>query len=474
MPELPTPRSSKKRRIQGGHQTVSPPSVNRRINNSKNHKTLQIPIRPGVSRPRSSHRNTSSTPGSAVHNSSAHDVLSTQIYDLFNQLDELRDSLSKAYHADRKARQEAHENTQKQLAGMQDFLQCIAQDHVQMKRRERMGLLELGLFGANGVVNSGNHELSSIGFEDSMANDEATGDVDMEDIDDSQCTELGLDESSKTLGARLRGPLRVESDGDDEEEEGEEQEQEEEEEIETEDDSLPIARARLRRHVSQTISPTIPPQHPHEGSTTESDTPAEDESETISVRALKRSLQLGTRPKKTLNLGAAESRSEGFFRRGAQQREPEETNADQALSQYSVPPNPEEEDDETYRESPITTPEREVQPVEPRMREVSVELEYGLSSPRKQRPQRKTAQVENYYDWDRYVIGGRTSVAATPMQNKDRGKELLNGSPTKTARRGKSSDPSPEPEIVEGKITGGRIKNGKGQSNEIGEKVLVR
>ncbi|KAF3318342.1 hypothetical protein TWF173_007760 [Orbilia oligospora] len=346
MPELPTSRSAKKRRLRKDLQIVSPPSVNH----------------------------------------------------------EFRDSLSKAYDAERKARQEAHEATQRQLAGMQDFLQGMAQDYVRMKRRERMGILELGLFGASGVVSSGKRELSGE-LEDSMVDDDigGAGDVYMEDIDDSQqSVELGLDESSTTLGRRVQLSVSVGTGAEGEREEAGLVEEEEEEELETEDDSLPIARARQRRHVSQTISPTIPPQHPHDGSTTESDTPvddAESESEPISVEALKRSLQLGTRVKKIQKQYTADSRSsEGISRRGAQQRGVTDANQ---FSQYSVPPNQEEEDDETYRESPITTPEREAQPTEQQLRETSLELEYGITSPRKQRPQRKTAQVGNYYDWDR-------------------------------------------------------------------------
>ncbi|KAF3200879.1 hypothetical protein TWF106_003101 [Orbilia oligospora] len=284
---------------------------------------------------------------------------------------------------------------------MQDFLQGMAQDYVRMKRRERMGILELGLFGASGVVSSGKRELSGE-LEDSMVDDDVggAGDMYMEDIDDSQSLELGLDESSTTLNRGVQPSVSVETGAEGGIEEAELVE-EEEEELETEDDSLPIARARQRRHVSQTISPTIPPQHPHDGSTTESDTPVDDvesESEPISVEALKRSLQLGTRVKKIQKQYTADSRSsEGISRRGAQQRGVTDANQ---FSQCSVPPNQEEEDDETYRESPITTPEREAQPTEQQLREISVELEYGITSPRKQRPQRKTAQVGNYYDWD--------------------------------------------------------------------------
>ncbi|KAF3089108.1 hypothetical protein TWF102_004339 [Orbilia oligospora] len=456
MPELPTSRSAKKRRLRKDLQIVSPPSVNRTTKNNYDHPKIPY-VGSSVS---------PSRPSTTA--SSAHDILSTQIYDLFNQLDEFRDSLSKAYDAERKARQEAHEATQRQLAGMQDFLQGMAQDYVRMKRRERMGILELGLFGASGVVSSGKRELSGE-LGDSMVDDHVggAGDVYMEDIDDSQSVELGLDESSTTLDRRVQPSVSVETGA-----EGEREEaglvEEEEEELETEDDSLPIARARQRRHVSQTISPTIPPQHPHDGSTTESDTPVDDiesESEPISVEALKRSLQLGTRVKKIQKQYTADSRSsEGISRRGAQQRGVTDANQ---FSQYSVPPNQEEEDDETYRESPITTPEREAQPTEQRLRGISVELGYGITSPRKQRPQRKTAQVGNYYDWDRYVTGG---VVSTPAQNKDKGKEPLNGSPTKQTRKGgRSSDSSPGLEIVESRVVGGRGKHGKRLSVDLGE-----
>lgn len=443
MPELPTPRSAKKRRLQNDLQ-ISPPSVNRTV---KNPKMPHVGSSASPSRP-------------STNTNSAHDILSTQIYDLFTQLDEFRDSLSKAYDAERKARQEAHEATQRQLAGMQDFLQGMAQDYVRMKRRERMGLLELGLFGASGVVDSGKRELNGE-LEDSMVDDGAAGDVDMEDIDDSQSVELGLDESPATLDRREQPSVAPEG-------EGEEEAVEEEEELETEDDSLPILRGRQRRHVSQTISPTIPPQQLHDGSTTESDTPVdgddEYEAEPISVEALKRSLQLGTRVKKLQRPNMADSRSEENSRRGAQQRGV--TNASQ-FSQYSVPPNQEEEDDETYRESPINSSEREAQPVEEQLWEVSGELEYGITSPRKQRPQRKGARVGNYYDWDRYVIGG---VMPTPAQNKDKGKEPVDGSPTKQARRGgRSSDSSPGLEIVESRVVGGKGKHGKRQSVDLGE-----
>ncbi|KAK6507148.1 hypothetical protein TWF481_005597 [Arthrobotrys musiformis] len=457
-PELPTPRSAKKRRLQNSLQ-ISPPSVNR----TKNNNTFQSPKKlPHIGSSASPSRPTTSS----TNPNSAYDILSTQIYDLFNQLDEFRDSLSKAYDAERKARQEAHEATQKQLAGMQEFLHNMAVDYVQMKRRERMGLLELGLFGASGVVSPAKRELGgevadSIVDED----DDAAGDVNMEDIDDSQqSVEPGLDESSTTLGQRVELSVSV---GPDFESEGEGMgAAEEEEELETEDDSLPISRARQRRHVSQTISPTIPPQHLHDGSTTESDTPVDDESESehTSVEALKRSLQLGTRVKKTRKHNTADSRSEGISRLGAQYRSLADN---QMFSQYSVPPNREEEEDETYRESPIATPERESEPVMQQLRELSVELEYGISSPRRQRPQRKTAQVDNYYNWDRYVTGG---VVPTPAQNKDKGKEPVNGSPTKQTRRGgRSTDSSPGLEIVESRVIGGKSKHGKRLSADLGE-----
>ncbi|KAK6534512.1 hypothetical protein TWF281_005828 [Arthrobotrys megalospora] len=458
MPELPTPRSTKRRRLQSSLQLASPPSVNCTVSNFNNLKIPQTPTRsPAPPHRPSAHSSASAT---STHVNATTDILASQIYDLFKKLDEFRDSLSRSYDAERKARQEAHEATQRKLGDMQDLVLSIAGDYAQVKRRERMGVVGLELFGASGVVSPGKRELNGE-FEDSMVDYEAEEDVDMGDFDDSQGVELGLDESSTTLGSRVQGPMQV----------GLEGEGEEEEELETEDDSLPVARARQRRHVSQTISPTMPPQHLHEGSTTESDTPAEDESETISVRALKRSLQLGTRVKKSQ--GPREQKpstaDQEFHRRGTQLREGATS---QTFSQYSVPPNPEEDDDETYRESPITTPEREVQPVEQRLREISQELEYGLSSPRKQRPQRKTAQVENYYDWDRYVTGVRVPVSSTPAQNKDKGREHVNGPSLGQVRRGgRSSDSSPGLEIVESRVVGtsGKGKNGKRQSIELGE-----
>lgn len=485
MPELPTPRSTKKRRLQSSLQITSPPSVNRESflvqkchkvntkhvpyesNTRGNHvgtassfNNLKIPRTPTRS-PAPPHRPSahSSASATSTHVNATADVLANRIYDLFKKLDEFRDSLSMSYEAERRARQETHEATQRQLGHMQDLLLGIAGDYAKVKRRERMGVVELGLFGASGVVSPGKHELNG-GFEDSMVDEEGEEDVDMGDFDDSQSVELGLDESSATLGGRVPGLVQVGLEGG-----------EEEEELETEDDSLPVARARQRRHVSQTISPTMPPQHLHEGSTTESDTPAEDESETISVRALKRSLQLGTRVKKTQGLREQKPApaDQGFPRRGPQLQE---GGISQMFSQYSVPPNPEEEDDETYRESPITTPEREVQPVEQRGREISQELEYGLSSPRKQRPQRKTAQVDNYYDWDRYVTGVRVPVSSTPAQNKDKGREHVNDASLGQARRGgRSSDSSPGLEIVESRVvgSGGKGKHGKRQAIELGE-----
>ncbi|KAK6350913.1 hypothetical protein TWF718_004095 [Orbilia javanica] len=449
MPELPTPRSAKKRRLRNDLQIVSPQRVHRN--------------------PKKSHAGSSVSPShQSTNNSSARDILATQIYDLFSQLDELRDSLSKAHDAERKAKQVAHEATQKQLAGMQDFLQGMAQDYARMKRRERMGLLELGLFGANGVVSSGNPKrgLSDDDgeFEDSMMDDGAAGDVDMEmdmgDVDGSQDEELGLDESSTTLGQRVQLSMSVGPGANGEKEEA--AAEEEQEELETEDDSLPIVRGRQRRHVSQTVSPTIPPQHPHGGSTTESDTPVDDESES-DQEALKRSLQLGTRVKRIQKPVMPDSRAEGNSRRGTASA------AVHQFSQYSVTPNPGEEEDETYRGSTMSTPEREAQPVDQELRELSVELEYGITSPRRQRPQRKNAHVDNYFDWDRYVTGGEIS---TPAHNKGKGKESGSGSPTKQTKRGdKSADSSPGLEIVESRVvgTGGKNKHGKRQSIDLGD-----
>ncbi|EWC46219.1 hypothetical protein DRE_04597 [Drechslerella stenobrocha 248] len=463
------PRSARKRRrLDGGGSRAGIEELSARTI----HSTSPVipPTPPFVSSPPPPSHSAPRTPASAP------DTLAHQIFTLYTRLDDLSDDLSRSYDAERRARMESHNAAQRQLAGMQGLLEDIAWEYARMRRRRKM---HRGLFGAGASASA--TPVEARGGSYSYEGDDAAGmtgvdmsemdlDVDVSVVDCSQPQQGIRRESSETVGRSLStageaglnmmaavGGIQA-SYGDDggeggEYEEGEVvvmEEEEREEEGSESSASIPLPpRRRLRRRIITTSnSPAAvedstcghsPTRRDGDGNdASDEDEPAAD-SEPYSLRALKRSLELGIRNpqrrrhhRRTIVI---DSQSQGQNQSHSySQDEGQSQSQSQSIqfSQVSIPPNPEDAWDDTYHDGDdndidiiddITTTTNQPPPTSrPR----------NIPQTQPARPRRASANVKDYYEWDRYII--RSGGTASSPDRTARIRPSNPGAPARSSR----------------------------------------
>ncbi|KAJ6262333.1 hypothetical protein Dda_3140 [Drechslerella dactyloides] len=470
-------------------------------------------------RPTMAHPNVTVNGNNAHHTRNKHasdEALAEQMLTLYTRLDDLRDDLARNYEAERKARMDAHDAAQRQLTVMQGMLEGIARDYARSRRRSR---LERRLFG---VGNEGSNTTNSyagaagrtydgdIDF-DNMGYDHDDGDleVDMQDANIQNANAMDLDDDMNGRAINLNGSRNY--DGADVDTRkyayarrgsSETLEMGPAHDDEDEDSSIPRPRARnrLRRRVLPTNSPSI------NGIKTADASDSEPSSRRL--RALHLSPGTGTHrrfkraPRRRLPSPQIPFSSPHRTRRVVPDSQSQGATADAAsttadsfsltLSQASVPSN-RDDDDDTYRGSttesasdadaeateadPDPDPEPELE-LDPNDIDLDLDLPARAGAapftarPRSpppldptferitpaNRPRRKTAHVNNYYEWERYIIRSDDAAPApapapytSPLDHNHISKPRL----STAAGAGAGTQPSFSPRQAQKRSSGG-------------------
>ncbi|KAK6528930.1 hypothetical protein TWF694_004159 [Orbilia ellipsospora] len=398
------------------------------------------------------------TASTGIHNSN--DEFAKQIWDLFGQIEDLSSSLTKTYEEERKAREEerrarreAHYATHNKIQGMLDVLMKLAGDYAQMKHREQMGIAQLRLFGEAALVSPRkdayygreNHGLG-IGAHGGGGEE----DVEMDDmvVEDSQPP---YGESSETLQDPQVPQESIEED--------------------TEEDSSPITNNKKRRMIRQGKMPQKYNSAGQPVNDTDNIESGGEESEPYPPQELLRSLELGTRSKRNKPnyrlLPFPDSQNDGRTAATGYQQDSMDS---QDVKNILMALNREEADDDTYRETPHSTPDREISGMEMAPREEELYDDFGSPQPRS-RPQRAAANVEDYYDLKRYGFTDEEPAKIRRAERSSKAKAATGGA-VNSPRQNKHNNGhhlQPSVEILETTQTGSGKKHGKRPSLELGD-----
>ncbi|KAF3919305.1 hypothetical protein ABW21_db0201105 [Orbilia brochopaga] len=365
---------------------------------------------------------------------------------LYTRLDDLRDDLAHSYETERKARMDAHDAAQRQLMAMQGMLETIAREYARTRRRKR---LEQRLFGGGDYSQNSrdgrncHHRSHDYTVREANARDidldsyspsagamEVDADTDDENDNDDLATNQGVSPSNSMLPP---------TQGDDDEEE------DDEEDDDDDDSSIPLPRVRnrLRRRIRSTNSPSIQGDNESEQSS--------------SLRSLTRSLHLHTR-RKIKHAPRRQPPTPPDAVTGSNTAPRSSSTQNFSLSQVSIPPNPEDDDDMTYTGSTTTsasdadaeTTEQDPEPdpdTDVDIQGLDLDLPVASTAPPitnnqtifarprspppssqpalervtpANRPRRRAAHVDNYYEWDRYIIREATTSGTLDYTPKPR------------------------------------------------------